>query len=158
MALKIELRSGECLLVRDCLITNDGPRTRLVMQGEVAILREKDIMVPDRADTPVKRIYLAIQSMYMSGDPKQYHPTYFSLIQEVRQTAPSTLVYIDNINEHILQGEYYKALKVTQKLIAYEQELLTHAKRVHRDSAGGEHRGATVIEPPAVELALPSVR
>ena len=43
--------------------------------------------------------------------------------------APSVWRYIEAINNHILTGNTYKALKELAKLIAYEQELLSHAKR-----------------------------
>ena len=128
MALKVELKPGERLIVGECLITNDGPRTRLVIQGSVPILREKDIMTPERANTPAKRIYLAVQLMYTSRDPTEHHSVYFALMREILQAAPSTWSYIGDINNHILTGDFYKALKVVNKLIAYEEELLNHAK------------------------------
>ena len=37
--------------------------------------------------------------------------------------------FIESINNQILTGELYKALKETRKLIAYEKELLEHALR-----------------------------
>ena len=40
-----------------------------------------------------------------------------------------TWPFIETINNHILTGETYKALKEAKKLIAYEAELLNHAKR-----------------------------
>jgi flagellar protein FlbT len=59
-------------------------------------------------------------------------------MREIVQAAPSTWPYIENINNHILTGEMYKALKQARKLIAYEQELLENAKRVGRLPVGGE--------------------
>jgi flagellar protein FlbT len=63
----------------------------------------------------------------MSRDAHEHHPVYFALIREILQAAPSTWSYIGNINNHILTGDFYKALKEARKLIAYEQELLNHA-------------------------------
>jgi len=40
--------------------------------------------------------------------------------------APSTVVLIDSISEHILQRQYYQALKLTKRLIQYEQEAIQH--------------------------------
>ena len=79
------------------------------------------------SDTPAKRIYLAVQLMYISGDPMKHHQVYFSLMQDILQAAPSTGKYIANINNQILTGDLYKALKSAKKLIEYEQELLQHA-------------------------------
>jgi flagellar protein FlbT len=38
---------------------------------------------------------------------------------------------VENINNHIMTGELYKALKDAKSLIIYETELLDHAKREH---------------------------
>ena len=136
MALKVELKPGERILIGECVVTNNDQRTRLLIEGAAPILREKDIMTPDRADTPAKRIYLAVQLMYTSREPQLHHDTYFSLVRDIVQAAPSTWPLIEAINNHILTGEMYKALKDTKKLIAYEEELLAHAKRGPRLQQG----------------------
>ena len=129
MPLKVELKPGERIILGDCVITNTDQRTRLLIEGQVPILREKDILTPQHADTPAKRIYLAVQLMYTSKDPRAHHDVYFALIRDFLQAAPSAWGMIEAINNLILTGEMYKALKDAKKLIAYEQELLNHAKR-----------------------------
>jgi flagellar protein FlbT len=76
--------------------------------------------------------------MYISSDAQEHHPVYFALIREILQAAPSTWTYIADINNHILTGAFYKALKDAKKLIAYEQELLNHAKRGASLRSGSE--------------------
>jgi flagellar biosynthesis repressor protein FlbT len=127
MALKVELKPGERILLGECVVTNADSRTRLLIDGNVPILREKDIMTAERADTPAKRIYLAVQLMYTSRDPRAHHDVYFALMRDIIRAAPSTWEYIEQINNHILTGEMYKALKDVKKLIAYEEGLLNHA-------------------------------
>jgi flagellar protein FlbT len=129
MALKVELKPGERLIVGDCVITNADQRTRLLIEGQTPILREKDILTSKTADTPAKRIYLAVQMMYLAKDPCQHHDQYFKLVRDIVQAAPSTWPAIENNNNHILTGEMYKALKDAKKLIAYETELIEHADR-----------------------------
>jgi flagellar protein FlbT len=129
MALKVELKPGERIFIGECVITNDEQRTRLLIDGTAPVLREKDIMTAEGADTPAKRIYLAVQLMYTSRDPRTHHEVYFALIRDIVQAAPSTWAYIEIINNHILRGELYKALKHSRKLIEYEQELLRNAAR-----------------------------
>ena len=128
MALKVELKPGEKVLIGDSVITNGEQRTRFLVDGTAPILRERDIMTADRADTPAKRIYLAVQLMYTSKEPRAYHEHYFSLVRDITSAAPSVWPYIESINNHILTGEMYKALKDAKKLISYEQELLDDAK------------------------------
>ncbi len=66
--------------------------------------------------------------MYLSSDPRPHHDMYFQIVKDVRDAAPSTTPYIDAINNKILTGEMYKALKETRKLIEYERGLLENAK------------------------------
>lgn len=131
MALKVELKPGERVIIGDCVITNADQRARLLIEGETPILREKDIYTPETADTPAKRVYLAVQLMYTSKDSGAYHDIYFALVKDIVQAAPSAWPYIEAINNCILGGEMYKALKAAKKLIAYETELVDHARRSH---------------------------
>ena len=124
MPLKIELKRNERVILGDCAVTNCGPRTRLLIDGVVPILREKDTMLPDRADSPAKRIYLALQHMYTSRRPDDHYASYFRLVREMLNAAPSARPFIDGINNRILTGDLYKALKEARKLIAYEKDLL----------------------------------
>jgi flagellar biosynthesis repressor protein FlbT len=129
MALKVELKPGEKIILGQCVVTNADQRTRLLIEGQVPILREKDILTPKNANTPAKRIYLTVQLMYTSTDPREHHEIYFALVRDLLAAAASTWPLIEAINNHILSGELYKALKDAQKLIAYEEELVRNAKR-----------------------------
>ena len=64
-------------------MTNSDQRTRFLIEGAAPILREKDIMTAERADTPAKRIYLAVQLMYTSRDPQPHHDVYFALMRDI---------------------------------------------------------------------------
>lgn len=135
MALVIDLKPGEKILVGDAVITNDVQRTRLHIAGDSPILREKDVMQESEANSPCKRIYFLIQCMYLSQEPKQYHQKYFEMVKEVKAAAPSSNIFIIQINDEILNDRYYKALKLGKELIAHEEELL--------DIALGKARPAT---------------
>lgn len=141
MALKVELKPGERFVLGSSVITNDKQRTRLFIEGTTPILREKDILLPENARTPCERIYVAVQSMYLSENPAEHHELYFKLVKDVIRAAPSTLPYIEAVNNEILTGSLYKALKKTQALIAYERELLDDAKRGSELRGDGEGHG-----------------
>ena len=128
MALKVELKPGERFILGECVITNADQRTRLVIEGEAPILREKDILTASQANSPAKRLYLAVQLMYTARDPRAHHEIYFSLMRDILQAAPSTWSYFETINNLILTGNLYKALKEAKKLILYEQELIDNAQ------------------------------
>lgn len=142
MTLKIELKPGERIILGDCVVTNGGQRAHLSIEGKVPILREKDILRPGDASSPAKRIYYAVQLIYTSKRPEDHHALYVKLVQRILKAAPSMRPYIDSINNRILTGETYKALKETRKLIAYEKELLDHALRQQGLRKNGQGIGA----------------
>jgi flagellar biosynthesis repressor protein FlbT len=136
MALKVELKPHERIIVGSCVVTNTDQRARLLIDGDnVPILREKDIMTPETADTPAKLIYLAVQLMYISPDAQANHGTYFNLIRDLVTSVPSVWPIIEAINNQILSGDLYQALKQCKKLVAYEKKLLDQIEelRAKRD-------------------------
>ena len=47
MALKVELKPNERIIIGSCVITNTDQRARLLIDGDkIPILREKDILTP----------------------------------------------------------------------------------------------------------------
>ena len=138
MALIIDLKPGEKILIGEAVITNDDQRTRLHISGDAPILREKDVMKEDEADSPCRKIYFVVQCMYIARDPKLYYDTYFRFVREVQAAAPSTTIYFLKISELILAGHYYKALKEARALMKYEQELMDKALKSAEKNVGTE--------------------
>ncbi|MCK5555249.1 MAG: flagellar biosynthesis repressor FlbT [Alphaproteobacteria bacterium] len=126
MPLVIDLKPSERVIIGNALITNDTNRTRLHIEGDSPILREKDIMREDEANTPCKKIYLTIQLMYLSIAPEVLHKTYFDMLNEIQTAVPSTSLFFMKINDHLLNNAYYKALKEARHLMEHEKELLAN--------------------------------
>ena len=136
MALKVELKPNERIIIGACVVTNSDTRARLLIDGDkIPILREKDILTPETADTPAKLIYLAVQLMYLAPDPMNHHPTYFSLVRDILTTMPSAWPFIEGINNYILNGDLYHALKEAKKLIGHEVQLIESAKNLQSSAA-----------------------
>jgi flagellar protein FlbT len=158
MPLKIELKRDERIILGDCVITNQGQRTRLQIEGKVPILRAKDIMTSAQADTLAKRIYLAVQLMYTSKDVEDHQASYFRLVHELLESVPDARPFIDGINNRILTGDLYKALKETRKLIAYEKEYwgMHHASKTYakvaKETAGPRELEASLLLKAAAQL------
>ena len=125
MALKIELKPNERVILGDCVVTNDGQRTRLSIEGNGSDPARKGHH--DARAGPTARQSASI-SPSSSCTRRSVRRTITRSISgwcgELLKAAPSTRPFIDSINNQILTGELYKALKETRKLIAYERELL----------------------------------
>jgi flagellar protein FlbT len=131
MALKITLKPHERIIIGEAVIVNgDDGRANLLIENNVPILKGKDIMRESEADSPCKRIYFVIQLMYVNEkNILQHHSTYWQIVKEVINAAPSTLPMIDQISKQILGRRYYQALKLAKKLIEYEQEAIKNARK-----------------------------
>jgi flagellar biosynthesis repressor protein FlbT len=133
MALKITLKPHERLIIGGAVITNGSTGTDLVVENNVPILRQKDIMSLSDADSPCRRIYFTIQLMYVDEkDLPDHHRIYWELVKDVAGAAPSQKERIAEISNLVLNRHYYQALKLTKKLIAYEQEMINHVRKADR--------------------------
>jgi flagellar protein FlbT len=129
MALKITLKPQEKLIISGAVITNGAGRSDFIVENSVPILRQKDIMSLNDADSPCKKIYFAIQLMYVDGkNMAEHHRAYWELVQDVAAAAPSQKPLLQEISENILQDRHYQSLKLTKKLIAYEQEVINRVR------------------------------
>ena len=124
MALRIELKPHERVIVGECVITNCDHKTAFLVDGRVPILREKDILTPKTADTPVKRLYLCTQMMYLEDDIPKYQDIYMGFIKDLLEAMPSFRGQIEEASNAILSGSPYNALKIMRKMIKREEELL----------------------------------
>jgi len=130
MALHITLKPREKMILSGAVITNgSGSRCNLIIKNKIPILREKDILSENEVDSPCRRIYFVIQLMYIDEENLEIHQkNYWKLVKDLINAAPSTVGLIDSIGEEIVNGRYYQALKLAQKLIDYEQEIISRVQ------------------------------
>ena len=124
MPLKIEMKPFERIIIGETVIINSGTRTSFLIDGEAPILREKDTVTAETANTPVKRLYFCVQMMYLKNDIPRYRASYLGFIKDLREAVPGSRDVIEAINNHISAGALYKALKEIRKLMKREEELL----------------------------------
>ena len=130
MPLKLDLRPHEKLFLGGAVLVNGDSRCQLAVLNDVPVLREKDILKEEDANTPCKRIYLAVQLMYMDlPNLARYHQYYWEQVRAVIEVAPSTTALIGKLSHAVLDAQYYQALRVARELIRYEQELINNARK-----------------------------
>jgi flagellar protein FlbT len=128
MALKITLKPNEKMIVSGAVVANGNSKnTDLIIENNVPVLRQKDILSEKNATSPCRRIYFIVQLMYIDeGNLTDHQHIYWKLVRELLDYVPGLTKHIDQINENILEGNFYRALKLAVKLIDYEQEVLKH--------------------------------
>ena len=129
MALKITLKPNEKMIIGGAVVTNGNIKnTDLIIENNIPVLRQKNILSQKDATSPCSRIYFTNQLMYIDEENIAAHQDiYWNLVRELLDAAPRLAGHIDLINEQILSGNYYGALKLASELIHYEQEVLRYA-------------------------------
>lgn len=124
MPLRIDLKPFERMIVNGAAIRNGSKRSTFIVETRSKILREGDIIREDEANTPCKKVYLALVQMYLSDKPMEAETSFMLQATEIMRAAPSMRPFFLAIFEDTQAGDYYKALKCGRKLIEYEERLM----------------------------------
>jgi flagellar protein FlbT len=142
MPLKLSLKPGEKFVLNGAVMTNGDKRASLVIQNKASLLREKDIMQREDANTPARRIYFPIMMMYLEPENTEDLYTEFALrMTEFMGAIHSrdALMACVEISGMVMNGAYYKALVACRKLYDFERERLSYdAQSLSNDAA--DHR------------------
>ena len=145
MALKVELKPHERIVIGNVVIRNGETRGKLFIEGKTAIMREKDILTASEANSPARRIYFVLQLMYLDNNIAPHRAAFLELIEDFMSAAPSAWPHINAITNCVLAGDIYKAIKATKKLIEFETERMGYELRnecLCEDGAIGDHAEA----------------
>jgi len=127
MALKLTLKPGEKLVVNGAVMENGDRRAVLVVKNRASVLREKDIMQPAQANTPMRRIYFAVMMLYLDeGSQRQFYDEFLLRMTEFMNaiSTPEAVQTCLAIIGHVNAKEYYKALLACRKLFPFEEARL----------------------------------
>ena len=70
MSLVLELRAGEVMIVNGAPI-RFRTRTRVELTAQARFMFGKQVMSPDQANSPARRIYFALQSAYIGEETER---------------------------------------------------------------------------------------
>ena len=129
MPLKLTLKPRERFVLNGGVLINGDRRSDLIVENQVSLLRERDVLQPDEADTPMKRIYFAIMMMYLDDKgSKQYYEQFVQRMAEFMEaiSTPEALAECVNITGYVHEKQYYKALLACRKLFSFEEERLSY--------------------------------
>ncbi|HEY0044541.1 MAG TPA: flagellar biosynthesis repressor FlbT [Allosphingosinicella sp.] len=129
MTLRISLRDGEKVIVNGAVLRSVG-RTDMRVENGACVLRGRDVMAPEEANTPAKRLYFACMMAYIdSGDRASHQDNIVDLVRALLAAlhAPEAQAACVSFAQRVACGEYYAALSDCRWLIGYEAELLAPA-------------------------------
>lgn len=125
--LVLELRQGDLMVVNGAPIRFRN-RTRIELAAKARFLFGKQIMAPDGANTPARRIYFALQTAYIGGDEEREPGLAAArrLIAEFMEatTSPTVREMLARSLEAAEADDCYLALKIARRVMRHEEEVL----------------------------------
>src|SRR5262250_858 len=83
VALKRSLKPGERFVLNGAVVQNGDRRGTLILQNKASVLREKDIMQVEDANSPSRRIYFPVMMMYLDeAGSGQYYDEFVRRLSE----------------------------------------------------------------------------
>ena len=126
--LVLKLRPSERILINGVVVENGERRAKLnVLTANANVLRLRDAIHPDQANTPVKRVcYIAQMVLAGEADPVKGRGQLLSGIEQLSQvfTDPDSRMRLDVATENVVNNKTYPALKALRGLLTREQRLM----------------------------------
>ncbi|HWK47025.1 MAG TPA: flagellar biosynthesis repressor FlbT [Stellaceae bacterium] len=121
MALRLKLPKDRRIVINGAVLRNASDQTIWIeIQNKASILQERDVMLPEQADTPLKQAYLAIQMMHLEPGLWDGHYRAFiaaSALAFSLDADPAVSDAIQAAVSEVGKGSLPAALKVLQKII-----------------------------------------
>ena len=125
LPLALDLKHGDKIIVNGAVIENSGHNTQILIHNDAAVLRGKEIMIEDTANTPASRAYFALQCAYVFPSSRdQYLRAFDRLLADYLDAAPSSAPVGKEILDKLQGGSLYGALKAARKLVAHERKVM----------------------------------
>lgn len=129
MGLVLKLNPKERILINGAVIENGDRRCRLsIVTPNAKILRLRDAIHPEEANTPVRRVCYIAQ-LVLSGDTDVVDAR-AQLLRGIEQlslalTDHDSRIQLDRATSAVLENEHYQALKALRTLLPREARLLS---------------------------------
>jgi flagellar biosynthesis repressor protein FlbT len=125
--LVLELRQGEMMIINGAPI-RFRTKSRIELTAKARFLFGKQIMAPDEADSPARRIYFALQSAYIGSEEERASGLVAAreLIAAFKQATTSALAcdILDRALSAAEADDCYQALKLARRIIRHEDAVL----------------------------------
>ena len=125
--LVLELRQGDMMIVNGAPIRFRN-RARIELTARARFLFGKQLMTPDMANTPARRIYFALQTAYIGdyNERKAGLQLARELSLEFREATTSEMVkdLLDRALKSAEMDQCYQALKLARRVMRHEEVVL----------------------------------
>jgi len=143
--LVLELHAGEAMIVNGASL-RFRTRSRIELTTHARFLFGKQIMNPEHADSPARRIYFALQLAYIGTDDERVRglAQVRATVADFRAATTSALArdILDRLLSLVEADECYAALKLTRRIIRHEDTVLGRYTDGTANAIGAQARAA----------------
>lgn len=126
--LVLEFRAGDKMLVNGAALQFQT-RASVVLSNRVRFLFGKQILAPNDANTPARRLYFAIQAAYICDDAER--PQFLELARGLASdyaeasTSPTVKRLIERATEELEEGKCWEAMRRVRELFPHDDAMLS---------------------------------
>ena len=125
----LELRQGDMMVVNGAAIRFRN-RTRIELTAHARFLYGRQIMSPQEANTPARRIYFALQTAYIGDEHERKHgladAEIFIEAFKNATTSSFAVALLDGALAHAKNDRCYQALRLARRVVRHEDAVLGH--------------------------------
>lgn len=125
MPLKIEVKTGDKIIINGAVLENNGPTAKFLVHNKCLILREKEVMSEESSNTPASRVYFALQCAYIfPAQADEYLKAFSQYAEDFLQACPSSAPIMEKVVNEVSNERLYKGLKAAKALLKHEEEIM----------------------------------
>src|SRR5271165_2903898 len=140
MPLRFDLGPFETLHIGKTVLLNSHERAYFAFEGDVPIMRGKDVLQPELARNSLEKLYCCIQKIYLEEAFAEHQGALSALMASALSAEQSLLSDLKEVEALVWNREYFKALKRLKRLmspaafVVERSEPSNYVRRSERDA------------------------
>ncbi len=110
--LKLAIKPGEKIYIgRSTLLIRADTTVTVYIDGEQPILKDREAIDPDMAKTPLQKLHLLLQEIYLHGQSVQHMAHYRGLVREVEAQSEAAAGLVRRIEQWLADDNCFMAIR-----------------------------------------------
>ena len=110
--LKLAIKPGEKIYIgRSTLLIRADTTVTVYIDGEQPILKDREAIDPETAETPLQKLHLLLQEIYLHGQSAQHLVSYRGLAREVEALSEDAARLVRQVEGWLAEGNCFMAIR-----------------------------------------------
>lgn len=119
------------IIINGAVIQNGGTPSTIVIHNRADILRRKEVMSEEQANTPARRAYYCLQCAYLFEEQRgEFVKKFTDFMEDYMRAAPSASDLAEEVFELLENERYYDSMRSMRRIIEHESVRLERVKEL----------------------------